>query len=121
MRFRDKNGPLHHPILKPANLPDFLTVARREQERGFSSFICSISIRRFMARTLRSLFWITFDLNRSSPESRNSNLKFSATQPRPAKSTRLNKGKRRLQPLRASRAMGAKAEAFGYDAKIYLT
>ena len=28
MRFRDKNGPLHHPILKPANLPDFLTVAR---------------------------------------------------------------------------------------------
>jgi hypothetical protein len=29
MRFRDKNEPLHHPILKPANLPDFLTVARR--------------------------------------------------------------------------------------------
>jgi hypothetical protein len=28
MRFRDKIGPLHHPILKPANLPDFLTVAR---------------------------------------------------------------------------------------------
>jgi hypothetical protein len=28
MRFRDKFGPLHHPILKPANLPDFLTVAR---------------------------------------------------------------------------------------------
>jgi len=28
MRFRDKNEPLHHPILKPANLPDFLTVAR---------------------------------------------------------------------------------------------
>jgi hypothetical protein len=28
MRFRDKNGPLHHPIFKPANLPDFLTVAR---------------------------------------------------------------------------------------------
>jgi hypothetical protein len=30
MRFRDKNEPLHHPILKPANLPDFLTVARRK-------------------------------------------------------------------------------------------
>jgi len=28
MRFRDKNGPLHHPIFKPANLPDFLTVGR---------------------------------------------------------------------------------------------
>jgi hypothetical protein len=28
MRFRNKIGPLHHPILKPANLPDFLTVAR---------------------------------------------------------------------------------------------
>jgi hypothetical protein len=27
MRFRDKNGPLHHPVFKPANLPDFLTVA----------------------------------------------------------------------------------------------
>src|SRR6202043_2536290 len=23
MRFRDKNGRLHHPIFKPANLPDF--------------------------------------------------------------------------------------------------
>ena len=34
MRFRDKNGPLHHPILKPANLPDFLTVARREVING---------------------------------------------------------------------------------------
>jgi hypothetical protein len=30
MRFRDKIGPLHHPILKPANLPDFLTVARNQ-------------------------------------------------------------------------------------------
>jgi len=28
MRFRDKIGPLHHPIPKPANLPDFLAVAR---------------------------------------------------------------------------------------------
>src|SRR6202011_4105922 len=26
--FRDKIGPLHHPIPKPANLPDFLAVAR---------------------------------------------------------------------------------------------
>src|SRR5271166_7214173 len=32
MRFRDKNGPLHHPILKPANLPDFLTVARSAEQ-----------------------------------------------------------------------------------------
>ena len=29
MRFRDKIGPLHDPILKPAILPDFLAVARR--------------------------------------------------------------------------------------------
>jgi hypothetical protein len=40
MRFRDKNGPLHHPIFKPANLPDFLTVARTPivpiQKRGRS-------------------------------------------------------------------------------------
>ena len=28
MRFRDKIRPLPYPILKPANLPDFLTVAR---------------------------------------------------------------------------------------------
>ena len=28
MRFRDKIGPLHDPILKPAILPDFLAVAR---------------------------------------------------------------------------------------------
>jgi hypothetical protein len=28
MRFRDKIGTLHDPILKPANLPDFLAVAR---------------------------------------------------------------------------------------------
>ena len=28
MRLSDKIGPLHHPILKPADLPDFLTVAR---------------------------------------------------------------------------------------------
>src|SRR6266478_4500414 len=28
MRFRDKIGPLHHPIPKPADLPDFLAVAR---------------------------------------------------------------------------------------------
>jgi hypothetical protein len=32
MRFRDKNGPLHHPIFKPANLPDFLTVARTHSQ-----------------------------------------------------------------------------------------
>ena len=31
MRFRDKIGPLHDPILKPAILPDFLAVARRAQ------------------------------------------------------------------------------------------
>ena len=30
MRVGDKIAPLHHPILKPANLPDFLAVARRE-------------------------------------------------------------------------------------------
>jgi len=35
MRFRDKNEPLHHPILKPANLPDFLTVARNHQPKLF--------------------------------------------------------------------------------------
>jgi hypothetical protein len=29
MRFRDKIGPLHDPILKPAILPDFLAVARK--------------------------------------------------------------------------------------------
>jgi hypothetical protein len=28
MRVGDKIAPLHHPILKPANLPDFLAVAR---------------------------------------------------------------------------------------------
>ena len=31
MRFRDKIGPLHDPILKPAILPDFLAVARTLQ------------------------------------------------------------------------------------------
>jgi hypothetical protein len=31
MRFREKNGPLHHPIFKPANLPDFLAVARKRR------------------------------------------------------------------------------------------
>jgi hypothetical protein len=35
MRFRDENGPLHHPIFKPANLPDFLTVARTAMPRLF--------------------------------------------------------------------------------------
>jgi len=30
MRFRDKIGPLHDPILKPAILPDFLAVARKD-------------------------------------------------------------------------------------------
>src|SRR6516162_11698236 len=28
MRVSDKIAPLHHPIFKPANLPDFLAVAR---------------------------------------------------------------------------------------------
>jgi hypothetical protein len=28
MRVGDKIAPLHHPILKPANLPDFFAVAR---------------------------------------------------------------------------------------------
>jgi hypothetical protein len=31
MRFRDKIGPLHDPILKPAILPDFLAVARKQK------------------------------------------------------------------------------------------
>jgi len=29
MRVGDKIAPLHHPIFKPANLPDFLAVARK--------------------------------------------------------------------------------------------
>ena len=29
MRVGKKSGPLHHPALKPANLPDFLAVARK--------------------------------------------------------------------------------------------
>jgi hypothetical protein len=29
MRVSDKTKPLHHPILKPANLPDFLAGARK--------------------------------------------------------------------------------------------
>src|SRR6516162_11900815 len=33
MRVGDKIAPLHHPIFKPANLPDFLAVARM-CERG---------------------------------------------------------------------------------------
>jgi hypothetical protein len=28
MRFGDKTKPTHHPVLKPANLPDFLAGAR---------------------------------------------------------------------------------------------
>ena len=32
MRFRDKIGPLHDPILKPAILPDFLAVARTKTD-----------------------------------------------------------------------------------------
>jgi hypothetical protein len=35
MRFRDKIGPLHDPILKPAILPDFLAVARKLIEFPF--------------------------------------------------------------------------------------
>ena len=34
MRFRDKIGPLHDPILKPAILPDFLAVARNAHLYG---------------------------------------------------------------------------------------
>jgi hypothetical protein len=30
MRFGDKTGPVHNPALKPANLPDFLAVARNK-------------------------------------------------------------------------------------------
>jgi hypothetical protein len=41
MRFRDKNGPLHHPILKPANLPDFLTVARTSRRPS----VCAPTVR----------------------------------------------------------------------------
>jgi hypothetical protein len=36
MRFRDKIGPLHDPILKPAILPDFLAVARISYRDGFA-------------------------------------------------------------------------------------
>jgi hypothetical protein len=31
MRVGDKIAPLHHPIFKPANLPDFLAVARSRE------------------------------------------------------------------------------------------
>ena len=34
MRVGDKIAPLHHPIFKPANLPDFLAVARKEGLMG---------------------------------------------------------------------------------------
>src|ERR1700724_3017486 len=43
MRFRDQNGPLHHPIFKPANFPDFLTVARTAN-RFFLIDVVSLSI-----------------------------------------------------------------------------
>jgi len=33
MRVGDKIAPLHHPIFKPANLPDFLAVARTQYAR----------------------------------------------------------------------------------------
>jgi hypothetical protein len=35
MRVGDKIAPLHHPIFKPANLPDFLAVARKMRVRQF--------------------------------------------------------------------------------------
>jgi hypothetical protein len=35
MRVGDKIAPLHHPIFKPANLPDFLAVARIGRGCGF--------------------------------------------------------------------------------------
>ena len=34
MRVGDKIAPLHHPIFKPANLPDFLAVARIKPPHG---------------------------------------------------------------------------------------
>jgi hypothetical protein len=38
MRVGDKNRPVHYPILKPANLPDFLAGARKLPGRkGFSA------------------------------------------------------------------------------------
>jgi hypothetical protein len=45
MRVGDKIAPLHHPILKPANLPDFLPVARtaRPSEGFKSTFIRAAS------------------------------------------------------------------------------
>jgi len=36
MRVDHKIGPLHHPILKPANLPDFLAVARTRISFGWT-------------------------------------------------------------------------------------
>ena len=38
MRVSDKTRPLHHPILKPANLPDFLAGARKF--RGEEGVVC---------------------------------------------------------------------------------
>ena len=35
MRVGDKIAPLHHPIFKPANLPDFLAVARKRRLSHF--------------------------------------------------------------------------------------
>ena len=49
MRFRDKNEPLHHPILKPANLPDFLTVARKRWQgvvRGIANVLTIQALRK---------------------------------------------------------------------------
>jgi hypothetical protein len=42
MRVGDKIAPLHHPILKPANLPDFLAVARIDRLQSARTF-CSAS------------------------------------------------------------------------------
>jgi hypothetical protein len=44
MRVGDKIAPLHHPIFKPANLPDFLAVARtclpNRSKIGFEDIFC---------------------------------------------------------------------------------
>jgi hypothetical protein len=45
MRVGDKTRPIHHPVLKPANLPDFLAVARTprmRERRGTESWFLSV-------------------------------------------------------------------------------
>jgi hypothetical protein len=65
LKARDKIGPLHDPILKPANLPDFLAVARRFLRFSLLPFLFNIS-RPIAGRTVTAIPALANSLTRLS-------------------------------------------------------